>query len=140
MKRKTTNTIKSGKIIKTVLLVLIMASAITATYFTTKHYVFREAYQNAINAGYKYGYTKGHDVGYQKGWGDSQKLSDTGTGQCDSTPTANDPLGCLPQSKQTSTQNTYNTYQAPQAAPTNNSIHCTTSTPYYSRTTYTDCN
>lgn len=119
---------------------LLIVLASVATYFATKHYVFADAYGKGQVTGAKTGYTKGAKKGYQTGWQDAVKLFDTGTHGCDSTPTANDPLGCLPSQPKQGPATTY-TSPAPQQ---DNSIHCTTRTdPTFGGdlppTSHTDC-
>jgi hypothetical protein len=129
----------NAAIILFIAIAFLIVLASTATYFATKHYVFANAYGKGQVVGAKTGYTKGTKKGYQTGWSDAVKLFDTGTHGCDSTPTANDQLGCLPAPKQSQSAPAA-TYTSPAPAPNpSTSLHCTSSSLYYSNTTYTDC-
>lgn len=126
-----------NKLIKTVLLILVIVAASTATYFTTKHYVFASAYGKGKVAGAKLGFTKGAKEGYQTGWQEAVKTFDTAT--C--TPIPGQLLGCQEnQTTRSSVSSTPPTY----VPPTNSSIHCTTTTdPTFVAglpgTSHTDC-
>lgn len=127
-----------NKLTTIAIFVLVIVAASTATYFTTKHYVFSDAYRTGSSVGYKSGYSKGFDGAVNKFTSASDPCTPLVIGGQNGTSQSLAYSSSCPQSQQSQAATTTSTTE-PTVPIANSSIHCTSTKQYYSKTVYTDC-